>query len=867
MNALLIRPCLCVMAVTCWLAPAVPCFGEREGSVDYFAIPVQNYAFLDISASSTGGRSVELMAIDDGGNVSFCYDTSDNPGDPSNSSVCKVKKWKGGQLSDGATLRQVIQRQVHLTSAPYWAHGRTVYPATHGFRWQFLNADGALFGTTYWHLEDLPPGHSGEQGSFFRCTETPAEGASPPLFLWPHSDVYSRGAWEIAIAEDSGYGASASLEVVSSQGKTAGSMHADISSRCIPGLLPSPPEGRSYLVQHPNDSISWTGETVFDSNDYINYIDSNGASTPQQTCVPDLPDGYFFKQNIFPYLMNNNGWMLGDNSKTYEPSPKCFLYDAEKREIHSLNRSGMAINDSNDVIATGDFSGTGTDNNEAYLLEQGQLANKKFLMSNGSGDQGLIPSIFQSELRLVYPYAMSNRITGLDPAINPPQPILSIIFKAEVRRSVREDKWEVGNFLLRKFSDGSTDLHEIAGLENKRVTGINTSGLIAAIGDPDGDTGPTAVRDALLLVPATSIEIFKPATSTEAEWQDSANRQNWFDPLGSEDSLKLKVKFPIPLPPADGLKFSAMISAYRHGYAPDWKETNLDSDDRLSPSRTEIWMTARLPSLPAKEGTTFCSYESAGSSNFNDSEAFESGMAPFSAEKAGVPVRLSGNWTSLEKVLSEGAFHPWTGSATDENLKMGGTAYVEVQGPAAKGVPQSTKGLVQEQADWFYYSGHGLHDPETIGAGSPASAMDWHKGMNTVFIAGCSILDINNYNKRKHEDTGVKPTNSPGLTWSLTGPKHFLGYNWTAPVDNQDGDAFTTSKIIAECLSYIKGGMTPEDSWMLANLHAKNVNGKATSTNACAISNLSGSGNRVYYYIRERKLRGNYIVAVPESKW
>ncbi len=81
--------------------------------------------------------------------------------------------------------------------------------------------------------------------------------------------------------------------------------------------------------------------------------------------------------------------------------------------------------------------------------------------------------------------------------------MLHIVFTAEVERS--PDTWEAATFLLRLFSDQTTDFQEIIypdGFTSLSLKSINSSGVIAAIGDLDPDSSTSPGQHALLLAPA-----------------------------------------------------------------------------------------------------------------------------------------------------------------------------------------------------------------------------------------------------------------------------------------------------------------------------------------------------------------------------
>ena len=140
--------------------------------------------------------------------------------------------------------------------------------------------------------------------------------------------------------------------------------------------------------------------------------------------------------------------------------------------------------------------------------------------------------------------------------------------------------------------------------------------------------------------------------------------------------------------------------------------------------------------------------------------------------------------------------------------------------------------------------------------------------MDTVIIAGCSVLDIKDY-KNNYEGTGH--TDSPGEEWLKTGPMRLLGYNYTAPLDTQGDDEDATKQIVD--LWFGNGGMTnPVDAWMIANKNAK-VGGLIKvhiGTNASAIDLTKSPWE--YKYIYKTGFIPSYEICTvtynaEENKW
>ena len=154
----------------------------------------------------------------------------------------------------------------------------------------------------------------------------------------------------------------------------------------------------------------------------------------------------------------------------------------------------------------------------------------------------------------------------------------------------------------------------------------------------------------------------------------------------------------------------------------------------------------------------------------------------------------------------------------------------------AYGGATSAKRQIMNQADIFYFSGHGNHNTGTIQSGfSPQMAAQyWCDDLDCVIIAGCSVLDINDYN---NNFPGLAHLLSPGKAWEQTGPNILLGYCYKAPLDSTGAPARIVSQWMVN--RSVQGDVA---AWMNAN---DNRNGR----NACAIE----KGLRFHYFRRSFK--------------
>jgi hypothetical protein len=163
----------------------------------------------------------------------------------------------------------------------------------------------------------------------------------------------------------------------------------------------------------------------------------------------------------------------------------------------------------------------------------------------------------------------------------------------------------------------------------------------------------------------------------------------------------------------------------------------------------------------------------------------------------------------------------------------------------------SSKRQIMNQADYFYYSGHGSHATGSLTVGSPSVlAGYWNQDLDCAIIAGCAVLDINDYNDNY---TGADHTVSPGEMWEPLGPLVLLGYNWYAPTDVQGA----TSIISTWLANRVASGNV--NAW-------RDANKNSAGWNACVIVK-----NTSYLYYKRVTVLGVTIrhdwTDVPKSDW
>jgi len=176
-----------------------------------------------------------------------------------------------------------------------------------------------------------------------------------------------------------------------------------------------------------------------------------------------------------------------------------------------------------------------------------------------------------------------------------------------------------------------------------------------------------------------------------------------------------------------------------------------------------------------------------------------------------------------------------------------------------------TKGLIANQADFFYYSGHGVSEfnghgyfdtrPETTSLGDLSSY--WNGDLDLLIIAGCSLCNINNWVANPLDTLPVQGPHagySPGKELeSFMAAEYAVGYGGSAPSDN--GGA--SIRIIEEFL----------DTWEnLGSFGAwKNANSSNRAWNATAIKKLLKYG-----YFKKSLVLGiefHEWTEVPKEQW
>jgi hypothetical protein len=160
----------------------------------------------------------------------------------------------------------------------------------------------------------------------------------------------------------------------------------------------------------------------------------------------------------------------------------------------------------------------------------------------------------------------------------------------------------------------------------------------------------------------------------------------------------------------------------------------------------------------------------------------------------------------------------------------------------------SPRRQVMNQADIFYFSGHGDHGSGTLEGFSAADVgAYWQQDLEISIFSACSVLDINDYNF--NFVLAGQHSVSPGKQWEQTGVQYLLGYNATGPNDLQG-----TATIIADFLAN-KDTLGVVSAWRQANENAH-------TWNACVIE-----VNVAYYYFNNLVPLVHTWESVPKGSW
>ena len=265
-------------------------------------------------------------------------------------------------------------------------------------------------------------------------------------------------------------------------------------------------------------------------------------------------------------------------------------------------------------------------------------------------------------------------------------------------------------------------------------------------------------------------------------------------------------------------------------------QTSTHSEVRISKTREELKTLGLVPANDEDgvDEMAWLDMAAAGSSqSLVDSEAF-----------AGLGHADRGTASRLDPLRTLDSSPP-NSVPSESYFKAAGREIVM----ATCGGVTSGRRQIMNQADVFYFSGHGDHSANRLqGRFTPQMAEGmWDRDLDCVIISGCSVLDINDYGNNY---VGAEHLRSPGKVWERTGPAKLLGYCYIAP-----GDAGGAPTRIVNAWRVKRTAMGDVDAWMAAN--AEN-----SAWNACAIE----KGQR-YLYFQRGFLHRRTLKSVPKVEW
>ena len=247
------------------------------------------------------------------------------------------------------------------------------------------------------------------------------------------------------------------------------------------------------------------------------------------------------------------------------------------------------------------------------------------------------------------------------------------------------------------------------------------------------------------------------------------------------------------------------------GLGDDWADDDNDGvPNAVEQARGTNAQLRELGLLPAQDEDgvnemAWLDMATSSSGNLSDSLAFEG---------LGYVDRGRATLDATETLESQ----PPSSIPSESYFKAAGREVVTVE----YGGSSSSRRQIMNQGDYLYFSGHGFHDQNRLQGGfTPAMVEEyWSRDLDVAIIAGCSVLDVNDYNGNY---PGQEHDASPGEAWERTGPAVLLGYNYSAP-----GDAGGAPTRIVNQWRTNRAASGDVDAWMDANAanHA---------WNACAI--------------------------------
>jgi hypothetical protein len=368
-------------------------------------------------------------------------------------------------------------------------------------------------------------------------------------------------------------------------------------------------------------------------------------------------------------------------------------------------------------------------------------------------------------------------------------------------------------FLLSKDIDNKKHLQAAY----KKETKAGLPRIRSAINESGNRCGFTSNKLKILFAP--EIQLFNGKTKEDSDWTNQANKMKPGSVYFVNDSINVKIDY---IKPENGESIDQkvlQIRKFKDDKPLGWRNIPIaDLDWRFSPNEKHLYITipwkklVELGFCPIKTNDGVPEFASLDfvknkKSNLNDSIGFEK----YAASKGS---SNRGNAKGGYEIIS--LLNPSLTLLTKDLLKSAGVEFVQISFQKM----ESPIFQIQNQADVFYFSGHGdvltgeleiFYDTKV----SPAEVIpNWDQDLNHVFFAGCSVLKIKNYNDRFPKEP-PKAKASPGEKWAKLRGKILYGYCAKAPTDTNslwDG-ADTTKNIFME---FVRLGEKPED-WLKAN--------------------------------------------------
>ena len=255
-----------------------------------------------------------------------------------------------------------------------------------------------------------------------------------------------------------------------------------------------------------------------------------------------------------------------------------------------------------------------------------------------------------------------------------------------------------------------------------------------------------------------------------------------------------------------------------------------DTEIRAEMALFDLERLSLLPAADADDHSyhSTLDYANGEKSNFDDSQAFIDSMT---TGGRGIPAGYANNKDNV--TLSSNPPQ----SAPDKTFFQ--AAGAEVMSARFGSFVKS--GLVMNQAEVFYFSGHGFPGTRKDGPNflisndMAVNGIDlktyWNEDLHIAVMAGCSAVNINNLNPdpNAYSPATIGPDAGyyPGEFMNLIGPRYILGYGASAPADIHGAGGIVTSFVNA----YLAAPLDPFSPWAIANYHAHAWNATAIEKN------------------------------------